>query len=44
MNFVNERRYALGCAFVRSQNFERILDEALARLGILQKFNNCSFE
>ena len=43
MNFVNERRYALGCAFVRAQNFARILDNALPRFGISQKFNNCSF-
>ena len=44
MNFVNQCRYALGRAFVRAQNFAGILDEALPRFGILQKFNNCSFE
>jgi len=44
MNFVNQRRCALGCAFVRAQNFERILDKALPGFCILQKFNNCSFE
>jgi hypothetical protein len=44
MNFVNQRRCALGCSFVRAQNFARILDKALPRFGILQKFNNSSFE
>jgi hypothetical protein len=44
MNYVNQRRCALGCPFVRAQNFTRILDKALPRFGILQKFNNCSFE
>ena len=44
MNFVHQRRCALGCAFVRAQNFARILDKALPRVGILQKFNNRSFE
>ena len=40
---MNERRCALGCAFVRAQNFARILDNALPRFGISKKFNNCSF-
>ena len=41
---MKEHRCALGCAFMRAQHFARILDKALPRFGILQKFNNCSFE
>ena len=41
---MNQRRRARGCAFVRAQNFTRILNEALARSAVAQKLNNNRFK
>ncbi len=41
---MNQRRRARGCAFVRAQNFTRILNKAPARSAVAQKLNNNRFK
>ena len=41
---MNQRRCARGCAFVRAQNFTRILNKALARSAVAQKLGKDLFK